>query len=644
MLDPQQDRRQLFDALRPPAGYQLDRAIGTTFSLDLLALLTVPLAFTLWRGDDEQGWLQDPLALLHGIREVAGRLCLFCQAGQISLPRTGERLFTYLEDSVFEVAARHPAGVFHPKVWLLRYTPAALSGAGAQPVLYRLLCLSRNLTFDQSWDTLLVLDGELVERTYAYSRNHPLGNFFAALPELAALAGRSLTPAALETVTHLSDEVRRVNFELPWWQADYEFLPLGLNGRRSWPFPKWSRRQLVVSPFVSPDFLRRMGGQASHNILISRLESVAAVPEAILASYRPVYVLDPSAEPETEEGEAAGTADAVRVMSPRSGLHAKLFICEYGRSDVQLFTGSANATGAAFGRNVEFLVKFTGKGAQLGIDKLLVEDKRGDREIRLRDLLQEYQPGTAAAETDAVQQRLEQLATGWQRQLARRPWQAWVSDAPPASVDETQYEVALRLDAAEALALPDNVAVRCWPISRTPDDAVALELGSETSALFRGLSFAALTSFFAFAVTVREARQSFTMHFVLNLPLHNAPAGRREHTLRALLDNRRKVLNYLLFLLADNDRALAEMSQIFRVSEGTGANGQPLALPVDLFESMVRALDRNPGRLDQIYSLVRDLQRAGQADLLPDDFDDIWQPIWEARQQLRPQPDEREPA
>lgn len=44
MLDPY-DRRHLMEILRPPEGYSLDFAIGTTFSLDLLALMTAPLSF-----------------------------------------------------------------------------------------------------------------------------------------------------------------------------------------------------------------------------------------------------------------------------------------------------------------------------------------------------------------------------------------------------------------------------------------------------------------------------------------------------------------------------------------------------------------------------------------------------------------------
>jgi hypothetical protein len=42
MLRPH-DRRVLIEALRPPQGYTVDRALATTYSLDLVALLIAPL-------------------------------------------------------------------------------------------------------------------------------------------------------------------------------------------------------------------------------------------------------------------------------------------------------------------------------------------------------------------------------------------------------------------------------------------------------------------------------------------------------------------------------------------------------------------------------------------------------------------------
>jgi len=38
----------LTDALRPPAGYRVEAAVGTTYSLNLTALLLAPLSFALF--------------------------------------------------------------------------------------------------------------------------------------------------------------------------------------------------------------------------------------------------------------------------------------------------------------------------------------------------------------------------------------------------------------------------------------------------------------------------------------------------------------------------------------------------------------------------------------------------------------------
>ncbi len=221
MLDPQ-TREHIFGLLRPPDEYQLDRAIGTTFSLDLLTLLTVPLAFTFFgSAADSDNTVYDPLALLDGVRRYAERILIFCQAGQIIVPKNNQQLFHYLEDRVFQlVSPYYEQAVFHPKVWLLRYAPIAKNYA----IRYRLLVLSRNLTFDRSWDTALSLDGVLSDRQYAYSRNHPLADFFAALPEMWVQKG-SFPDREAKIVRQLQEEVRRVEISLPKWVLRSVFYP-----------------------------------------------------------------------------------------------------------------------------------------------------------------------------------------------------------------------------------------------------------------------------------------------------------------------------------------------------------------------------------------------------------------------------------
>ena len=126
------ERTLLLESLRPPPGHRLRRAVGTSFTLDLMALLTAPLAFTFFDAHDDNGDpVADPVALLEALRRHAENITLFCQAGAIGVPKPQQRLMAYLEGSVFEVQAQREGGVFHPKVWVLNFE------ANGRPAVYR---------------------------------------------------------------------------------------------------------------------------------------------------------------------------------------------------------------------------------------------------------------------------------------------------------------------------------------------------------------------------------------------------------------------------------------------------------------------------------------------------------------------------
>ena len=203
MLEPR-TRCLLTDALRPPPGFQLERAIGTTFSLDLLALLIAPLSFAMFDLENPEEHLkkdsgESGAALLVALRRYADKLTVFCQAGRIAVHGKAPQLLAFLESTVFEVKAPRPNGVFHPKVWVLKFRDPD------GKVIYRFLCSSRNLTFDSCWDTLLVLEGPLVERKNAIAINHPLGDFLEALPAMGTM--RSLPAERLETIKQMADDI-----------------------------------------------------------------------------------------------------------------------------------------------------------------------------------------------------------------------------------------------------------------------------------------------------------------------------------------------------------------------------------------------------------------------------------------------------
>ncbi len=86
------DRLLLTQAIVPPSGYALDEALGTTYSLDLLALVSVSLAAS---GVDaeilEKPEPGDALVLLEAVRRNICRFTICCQSGAIHDPSATRR-------------------------------------------------------------------------------------------------------------------------------------------------------------------------------------------------------------------------------------------------------------------------------------------------------------------------------------------------------------------------------------------------------------------------------------------------------------------------------------------------------------------------------------------------------------------------
>ena len=63
-------RSLLLEALRPPTGAELARALALTFTLDLESLLLAPLAFARHGNKDAA----DPITVMDGVRRSADRI------------------------------------------------------------------------------------------------------------------------------------------------------------------------------------------------------------------------------------------------------------------------------------------------------------------------------------------------------------------------------------------------------------------------------------------------------------------------------------------------------------------------------------------------------------------------------------------
>lgn len=599
MLEPN-TRQLLLDCLRPPEGFSLDQAVGTTYSLDLYALLSVPVAFVFRDAMTEEGRV-DPLATLEGLRRYAAHVHLFCQSGEIHVPRGQQRLFAYLEGSVNPVTPAVDGGVFHPKCWLLRFT------GPDDAVAYRFVCMSRNLTFDRSWDTVLVLDGVLEKRRVRDPDPQPLVGFLEALPELARFEVR---PETRDAVALMAAELPRVRFECPPGVEGMRFWPLGIDGAAVPDFTPAYRPLLVASPFVSQGWLDQCAAGRRRAYLVTREDQLLGLSENTLGRFDEHYTFLQHATPE-EDVEAQAEEGSLL-----DGLHAKLFVMNDGWR-ARVWTGSANATHAAFHHNVEMLVELNGRRKDLGIEALLDDGGGG-----FRDLLDLWQSPAENPDTpDPIAEQLEARLTAARRAYANADLAVYV-ESPD---EEGQYPLRIEGEWPEPAG---DVTGTLRPLGLEPERAV--DIGTETVE-FGPVTLEAMSAFVAIELQASEAGQSQRTRFVLRLPLVGAPVDRGSRLLRSMLQNRSELMRLLMILLSDDG-----VEAMVNAGIGTGAwtGGDWLSGGEDtpLLESLLKTLDRSPERLDQIKRLLDEMSEGGNlGELLPDGFEDVWNAVWANR-------------
>jgi hypothetical protein len=620
VLEPD-DRRLLLESLRPPLGYELDHAVGTTFTLDLLALLTAPMAFTLFDSEGEDGGPPtDPVTLLRAVREYGDRVTLFCQGGQIGVPPHDQLLFANLEDSVYQVNLR--GRLFHPKVWLLRFI------APEQPVRYRLLCLSRNLTFDRSWDTVLRLDGELTARKNAFKANHPLGDFFAALAEMPLKPG--LPRSRQEKLTQMEREVRRVAFDPPeGFDPRIDYWPRGIEGyKQVWPFQGVIKRMLVISPFIGSNALAELAKVGDDHVLVSRAESLDKLPDREVLQSFDVRNMDAATQFDVPEDDDA-TPDVAEEAEPLRGLHAKIYAANRGHR-ASLWVGSANATDAGLRQNVELLIELHGSRWHCGVEAVL--DGKANGADSFGSLLTPYDLSVEPTLPDPALEKLEENVEALRLEFARQRMILSV-EAPKEGGD---YALELVGPKPGWPKLLRGVKVSAWPITRNPGEAKTRVKAAPNQVLarFEAMTTTALTPFVAFEIEATSGQLRHSVSFALHLPLRGAPRGRREDILRALLNDKERILRYLLLVLAETGGAAALAPDVINAlaAPPTGEAGSRAALDLPLLEGLLRALDADQAKLEQIDRLLTDLEQSGAvSDLLPDGFREVWDPIWAAR-------------
>ena len=596
MLSPD-SRTVAFDLLRPPAGHELDFALLTTYTLDLEALLALPLSLVARSDNGLEDLLADPLLLLEALRRAGERIHVFVDRAGIAIPRARRELYALLEPSVHPVRAPG-GGAFHPKVWVLRF----VSENGAS--LIRVAVLSRNLTFDRSWDIAFSTEASPRPRQRS-AGSRPLAEFVRRLPELCAEPPH---PSVLDKIRALADEVSRTRFPAPdgFFDDPVAFHVLGMGRGRATSKP-WQPMSggydiLAVAPFIGSTALNtvaRMG--VGERTLVSTREQLDRMPGNALAEWSRVCMLSDAALDEAEDEDA----------SRPSRLHAKFIAVEQGWN-VTWFVGSANLTYSAFaGRNVEIMAALSarkgrrGGNSGYGIGRFL--------ESGFETLCTPYQRGETETETPEVEAALERLEAARDALL-----DADLKIFCSPSGENWTWSLE------GSVALPNSdVEIKAWPIS----------LGEEQALLFKfpltwTLPIQWLTKLVAFRLHVPVPGVD-DIGLTLSLPVEGMPEDRMHHVLRSLIGDSARFMAFIRTLLGGLDG----MVEWARGGDANGDAASWAAVPGEdtLLEGLVRAASRDPGRLEPVRRLIEDFRSTEEGRrIVPDDFLELWSAVEEA--------------
>ncbi len=590
MFKPKEERLNYGQILMPPVGYSLVRAVGTTYSLDLETLMSVCIALGIQESTDSS-LTNNPFAVLKSLQSLSDKLLVFCEAGQITAMQPERSpLMLLLDKVIVPVKLREIKGKgypsFHPKTWTLQYEDAA----GNQ--LFRFVVLSRNLTFDRSWDVAVSLDGKMTGKEHRSSS--PIVDFLEFL-KYNALDGVSMKTEKRRILNGLIQELPFVQFSLDDKRfLDFEIIPLGIGGKEIDDDPlMWDSFHdlLVLSPFVSTGVLRSFDHRRllkdTRRHLITRATELYKIAGS-LDTFKVFAMKDTVVEGE----ELVSDDESSKVQ--QQDIHAKMYLMTKGSSS-SLYLGSMNASENGLHRNVEMLLKLSAYRYYLNLDSLEADlfgpDSKGNP-------FEEVDLSTIDTETPEKEEKdaLERVIKGICRLRAKAV----------AVTAGDKYNVTVSFSCPRGGFPYAEIAP-----ART---VRTQQLGEQV--VFDGISALELTELYR--ITVKGDTDSITRMILIPTEM---PSDRDDMVVRSILKDKRAFVDYLAFILGD-DYVLSAMEMDASMTQtDTGRFSSDDGLPA-IYEKMLKTAYTDPERLREIR-LVMD--RISDTDIIPDEFVEMYE-------------------
>lgn len=623
MLNPKKKNEHLIygDILTPPAEYPiLEKAVTTTYSLDISALVScmIPLAFF----DDVNSRLfQNKVSTLTALRNLSEKLIVFCDPGQIKTLKTRNKDFAILLEKMIvpvmleKVDNVYPA--FHPKIWLLQFSNTKKEHS------YRLVVLSRNISYDRCYDISLVLEScnekrgkGVTERSFKKTK--------AVLDYLEYLTSiTEKSEAQNKLINELLSEIQneQVGFKIDnqiFDEEDWDIYPIYANTFRKDRklFEKivlnnknGYKRIFIMSPFISMDILQKLQDsliQRRSNDkkikLITRQDAVNGLDSEKLPDFD-LYVLNPNVisgeeaklDDNPEEDQEKQLNDEISNAEKLHDIHAKIFLAE-SNDEKEFFIGSANATNSAFNRNNELIVRLKSTSNQMSVDSFFKDINTDKANMFVPAELEN---------NESVDQTDEKEVEAAIREISH------IKSRGNVIQKGDKYTIEIKFESIPEIK---GVNISISPLS------LKLSRAIEKQIIFEEVELENVSEFYSIIAEKQTATGNIKIERLLKIPTDNIPYEERDGLLvNQVITDKESFTEYVTLLLSsDSISTQLELNELNQsVAKWNITNTQ-----MPLYETLLKASVVNP---QAVLNLGRDIELIKNKEIVTDDFKQLYE-------------------
>lgn len=565
----------MFSELLASAGYEVDFAIGTTYSLSFETLLCIPISMGML-GELDDSTLNNPYYLLESIRRSSDKFAIFCNKGGIAVPANVKTVYSLLEKSIFEVSKKEDKlANFHPKIWIIK--EHSIDDENQRQI--KLIVMSRNLTFDTCLDIAASLSAPLYRKHISQDimqKHQPLKDMVEWLAGFA----NGEKKKQIQTLAEDIDCLGEFQVEEPF--CDYEFFPFKY-GEQLNPIDLDSamngRWMITVSPFIDMTTLKRINEKSKSysegsSILITRDDYVnQEVYDFYNRENDAIYVVNES----MLDNEVAPI-----------NLHAKCYYVSDPRDNSKsnyLYLGSANATNTAFTRNTEFLLRLQFKPYQKNLWNTVLEQFVNDEDNRFERVLAPTTTGSERVQYTTLNKLLIEAS--------RCPFKSEAKESADGA-----FTLSITCN-----KIPGGCNVAIAPLQLGHDSLKTIN----TAVVFERISPEHLSELYIIKVEViNEDGEKESLSTVIKIKTMGIPDNRDILIVQSLVNTKEKFIDYVTMMLSDNPAELVFESE--RDKTMKGSSSQTIKQPA-LYERLLRVAYEDPKQLKRIDTFVKEMKK-----------------------------------